>query len=217
MSNKTKLNTATAEVTKDGRPYWKEADAIRTATRYANSLCNYANRAVIPLLRLCELPITDELVLSGLGGFGTIEDAFADAAIEPGLSDFLKKTVEDEARLRFSEYKHRFDGIKKPLLKVFFYSNGDKYVYLEDVIDTLELNADVLRPDIQAIEARYTHYLTDEDLAYYERQKKACDALNDLFRGRADLYAFTGAFVFMSGEVFPNTKFNYNILKPRQQ
>ena len=215
MNRMTETTTVTAETTKDGRPYWKDSDAIRAASRYADSLCYYANRAIIPVLRWCNLPITQDTVLAGLGGLEAIEEAFIDSAKEPKLSAFLVNAVEDEARRQFAEYTERVEQIKKPKQKEFYYSNGDSYIYPEDIVQFLILTGESLRPDYAAIEAQYTHYLTDEDLTCYERQKRACDAINDFFRGRADAYVFGGAFTFVGGEVFPNTKFKYNLLKTK--
>ena len=217
MSNKTEMNTATAEVPMDGRPFWKEERAIQAATRYAKSLCYYANRAIIPLLGWCNLPITQDLVLSGLTGFDTIEEAFIESAKNPGLSDFLVKAVEEEARRQFEGFTDRIksDRIKSPKDHESFWAGSD--ICLNDIIGVLELHEHTLKPNYGAIEAKYTHYLTDEDMMYYERQKNACAALNDFFGGRADLYVFNGAFFFMNGEVLPSTKFNYNILKQKQQ
>lgn len=201
------------------RPYWKDENRISAAWRLATANCKHLNAVICPLCEHCGIPITEERTLAYIG---RIEDVEADYIANvkeqtAGVTDFLAGPIEQEARQRFKSFVDGLSGaIKRNPAKQkesYYRLGGLNEVTLDEVTDAIKLQGQYFGVDYATIESHYTNYLSDADIAKYERQKVAAKALNDFFRGNADIYAFNGAFYFSGGEVHPTTNFNYKLIR----
>ena len=203
----------------EARPFWKDENRIAAASRLATANCKHLNAVVCPLCELCGLPITEEKTRAYIGNLGAIEEDYLAIVMEQtaGVTDFLARPIEQEARQRFADYLNGLSGaIKRNPAKAketYYKLGGLEEIRLKDIEETIRLQGQYFRVDFSMIEQLFTHILSDADMAKYERQKAACAALNDFFRGGADNFILQAAFLISGGEVYPNTKLNYNLIR----
>lgn len=219
MKRTKKMTIAKEPGPMEQRPSWKDDARIAAAWRLASANCKYMNAVVVPLCEYCGLPISEGQTRAYINSLNAIEDDYISSVLEQtsGVTDFLTKAIEEEARQRFASYVENLSSAmkrNKPRERENYYRLGGACeVTRDEVLETIKLDGQYYRVDYSAIEALYTHYLSDTDIAKYERQKAAAKALNDFFRGCADTYSLQAAFYIAGGEVFPNTTVNYKIIK----
>ncbi len=203
---------------KGERPYWKDENRISAAWRLATANCKHLNSVILPLCETCGLPISEQM-REYIGNLGAIEEDYITSVQEQmaGVTDFLADAIEEQARKRFAGFVESLSNAmkrNKPREKESYYKLGGLCeVTKAEVLETIKLEGQYFRVDFSAIEALYTHYLDDVEIAKYERQKAAAKALNDFFRGDADSYSLQAAFYIAGGEIFPNTSLNYKRIK----
>ena len=200
------------------RPCWKDENRIAAAIRLADKNTAYLNSVIVPLCEHCGLAITQE-TRDYLNNAAVIEEAYICKVLEDakGLADFLADSIEQEARRKYAAIRESLSGAmqrnKRKEREGYYRLGGFNEVYLDEVIPFIQLQGGYFRVDTKGIEHRYTHILSDADMAKYERQKAAAKALNDFFRGGADTVMFQAAFNISGGEVIPNTTLNYKLIR----
>jgi len=200
------------------RPSWKDENRIAAATRLADKNARYLNTVIVPICEQCGLTITQD-TRDYINNVEAIEEAYIIKVLEDskGLADFLANSIEQEARKKFAAIIEGISGAMKRNPRRehegYYYLGGYNEVLLDEIIDFIKLKGNYFRVDYNEIERLYTHELSDSDMVKYERQKAAADALNDFFRGGADLYRLQAAFTIVGGEVQANTKINYNLYR----
>lgn len=190
------------------RPSWKDENRIFSASRLAAANCKHLNSVILPLCETCGLPITEQ-TREYIGNLGAIEEDYITSVLEQAAANTSHHdvSIEEQARKRFSGFVKRLsNAIKrnKPREKETYYSLGGLCeVTRAEVLETIKLEGQYFRVDYSAIETLYTHYLSDEEMVKYERQKAAAKALNNLFRGCADRSVFERTFDIFDGIVLP--------------